>query len=72
MSNFQVAPRPKQESVTVLLVRVIVAFALFAAGLVLIGVGSTGEAASSPFVFVGGILAIGLAFGLPMVGAHER
>ena len=72
MSNFQVAPRPKQDSATVLLVRVIVAFALFAAGLALIAVGSMGEAASSPYIFVGGIVAIGLAFGLPMVGAHER
>ena len=72
MSNFQVAPRPKQDSAPVLLVRVIVAFALFAAGLALIGVGAMGEAASSPYIFVGGIVAIGLAFGLPMVGAHER
>jgi hypothetical protein len=25
-----------------------------------------------PFLFVGGILAVGLGFGLPMVGAYER
>lgn len=72
MSNFQVAPRPKQDSAPVLLVRVVVAFALFVAGIIMIGTGASGEGDFSPYVFVGGIVAIGLAFGLPMVGAHER
>ncbi|MCP2265266.1 hypothetical protein ACFQHV_18890 [Promicromonospora thailandica] len=72
MSNFEVARRQKQEPTATLLVRVIVCFALFLAGLVLIGIGSSDTGASSPFLFVGGILTVGLSFGLPMIGATER
>ena len=72
MSNFEVARRQKQEPTATLVVRFIVCFALFLGGFALMAIGSTGGAASSPYVFVGGILAVGLAFGLPMIGATER
>ncbi|MBL0886699.1 hypothetical protein [Myceligenerans indicum] len=75
MTNFQVAHRDKQEPTAALLVRVIVCFALFLGGLALIGVGSYGTPAEdlgSALTFGGGILLIGLSFGLPMMGAHER
>lgn len=72
MSNFEVARRQKQEPTATLLVRFIVCFAVFLGGLALMAVGSIGDSASSPFLFVGGILAVGLAFGVPMIGATER
>jgi hypothetical protein len=75
MTNFQVAHRDKQEPTAALLVRVIVCFALFAGGLALIGIGSANaptESLTSALTFTGGILLVGLAFGLPMLGAHER
>lgn len=75
MTNFQVAHRDKQEPTATLLVRVIVCFALFLGGLVLLAVGSHGTAAEdlgSALAFVGGILLISLSFGLPMIGVHER
>ncbi|RPF23367.1 hypothetical protein [Myceligenerans xiligouense] len=75
MTNFQVAHRDKQEPTAALLVRVIVCFALFVGGLALIGVGSASgpsEDLGSAITFTGGILLVGLAFGLPMMGAHER
>lgn len=72
MSNFEVARRQKQEPTATLLVRVIGCFALFVGGFALMAIGGTGEAASSPYLFVGGILLVGLAFGLPMIGATER
>jgi len=72
MSDFEVARRQKQEPTATLLVRFIVCFALFLGGFALMAIGSVGDAASSPFLFVGGILAVGLAFGLPMIGATER
>jgi hypothetical protein len=72
MSDFEVARRQKQEPTATLLVRFIACFALFLVGLALMAVGSIGDAASSPFLFVGGIVAVGLAFGLPMTGATER
>ncbi|GAB2488366.1 hypothetical protein GCM10027063_32280 [Promicromonospora xylanilytica] len=72
MSNFEVARRQKQEPTATLLVRVIGCFALFAGGFALMAVGAIGDAASSPYLFVGGILVVGLAFGLPMIGATER
>ncbi|GAA2245442.1 hypothetical protein GCM10010413_56500 [Promicromonospora sukumoe] len=72
MSNFEVARRQKQEPTAALVVRFIVCFALFLGGFALMAVGSLGEAASSPYLFVGGILAVCLSFGLPMIGATER
>lgn len=75
MTNFQVAHRDKQEPTATLLVRVIVCFALFAGGLALIGLGAYGTPAEdlgSALTFVGGIVLISLAFGLPMMGATER
>lgn len=75
MTNFQVAHRDKQEPTATLLVRVIVCLALFAGGLALLGAGSAGaqnEDLASALTFVGGIVLICLAFGLPMIGAHER
>jgi hypothetical protein len=72
MSDFEVARRQKQEPTATLLVRFIACFALFLGGLALMAVGSIGEGASSPFLFVGGIVSVGLAFGLPMIGATER
>ena len=72
MSDFEVARRQKQEPTATLLVRAIVCFALFRGGFALIGIGAIGGAASSPYLFVAGILAVGLAFGLPMAGATER
>jgi hypothetical protein len=72
MSDFEVARRQKQEPTATLLVRFIACFALFLVGLALMAVGSIGDAASSPFLFVGGIVSVGLAFGLPMIGATER
>ena len=72
MSDFKVVRRQKQEPTATLLVRVIVCFALFLGGFALIGIGSIGDSASSPYLFVAGILAVGLSFGLPMVGATER
>lgn len=72
MSNFEVARRQKQEPTATLLVRVIMCFVLFAAGLVLIGMGGSNAGAAAPFLFIGGILSVGLAFGLPMIGASER
>ncbi|GHH70653.1 hypothetical protein [Promicromonospora soli] len=72
MSDFEVARRQKQEPTATLLVRAIFCFALFLGGLALIGIGATDEGASSPYLFVAGILTVGLAFGLPMTGATER
>ncbi|MBE1877890.1 hypothetical protein [Myceligenerans pegani] len=75
MTNFQVAHRDKQEPTAALLVRVIVCFALFAGGLALIGVGTAAgpsEDLGGALAFTGGILLVGLSFGLPMLGAHER
>ncbi|WP_125775728.1 hypothetical protein [Antribacter gilvus] len=72
MSNFEVARREKQEPTPVLLVRVILCFVLFTAGLLLIGIGASRDVAVGPYLFVGGIVAVALAFGLPMVGARER
>ncbi|WP_344102805.1 hypothetical protein [Myceligenerans crystallogenes] len=75
MTNFQVAHRDKQEPTATLLVRVIVCLALFVGGLALIGIGSDGadaENLGSALTFVGGIVLISLAFGLPMMGATER
>jgi hypothetical protein len=72
MSDFEVVRRQKQEPTATLLVRFIVCFALFLGGFALMAGGSIGEGASSPFLFVGGILAVGLSFGLPMIGATER
>lgn len=72
MSNFEVARRQKQEPTPVLLVRVIFSFALFVLGLVLIGTGASTDSPTGPYVFVGGILAVGLAYLIPMVGVQER
>jgi hypothetical protein len=72
MSDFEVARRQKQEPTATLLVRAIMCFLLFAAGLALIAIGGADEGASAPYLFVGGILAVGLSFGLPMMGATER
>jgi small-conductance mechanosensitive channel len=72
MSDFQVNRRNRQEPSGTLFGRVIVAFVLFAGGLVLIGIGSAAEEPMGPFLFVGGILAVALGFGLPMIGGYER
>ena len=72
MSDFKVARKQKQEPTATLLVRVILCLALFLGGFALMAIGSIGDAASSPYVFVGGILAVALSFGLPMIGATER
>lgn len=72
MSDFKVARKQKQEPTATLLVRVLLCFALFLGGFALMAIGSLGEAASSPYLFVGGILAVALSFGLPMIGATER
>ncbi len=41
--------------------------------LVLFGSGASGgNPTLDPYLVVGGILAVSLAFGLPMIGAHER
>jgi hypothetical protein len=72
MSDFQVNPAPKSDAPGAMLGRVIVSMVLFLGGLVLIGVGAVAEPAIAPYVFGGGILAVSLAFGLPMIGATER
>jgi len=73
MSDYQVNPRSKSEPSGALFGRFLVSIVLFVGGLVLIGSGgSGGNETLDPSFFVGGILAIGLAFGLPMIGAHER
>ncbi|MFC8597089.1 hypothetical protein [Isoptericola sp. NPDC057191] len=73
MSDFQVNPRVKSEPSGALFGRVLVAFVLFAGGLVLLGTGASGgNPTLDPYLFVAGILAVGLSFGLPMIGAHER
>ncbi|MCA5894070.1 hypothetical protein LEP48_12025 [Isoptericola sp. NEAU-Y5] len=73
MSDFQVNPRTKSEPSGIVFGRFLLAFVLFVAGLVLIGSGSSGgNETLDPYLFVGGLVAIGLAFGLPMIGAHER
>jgi hypothetical protein len=72
MSDFEVARRQKQEPTAALVARYIVCLALFLGGFALMGIGSIGDAASSPYLFVAGILTVGLAFGLPMIGATER
>ena len=72
MSDFEVARRQKQEPTATLLVRVLGCFALFIGGFALMAIGSIGADASSPYLFVGGILLVGLSFGLPMIGATER
>ncbi|PZR53206.1 hypothetical protein DNL40_09485 [Xylanimonas oleitrophica] len=66
MSDFQVARRQKQEPGIVLFGRVLVAFALFVGGVVMIGIGATDEVQLPWAWFVGGILAFGLSYGLPM------
>ncbi|HEV6954838.1 MAG TPA: hypothetical protein VKY86_16490 [Promicromonospora sp.] len=72
MSNFEVARRQKQEPTATLLVRAIVCLVLFLAGIVLIGAGGSDAGPASPYLFVGGILVVGVSFGLPMIGATER
>lgn len=73
MSDFEVVRREKQEPSPALFARVVVCFALFLGGLFLIGTAmSGGNEDAAPWLFVGGILAVSLAFGLPMAGAHER
>lgn len=72
MSDFEVARRQKQEPTATLLVRAIMCFVLFLGGFALIGIGAADTGASSPYLFVAGILAVGLAYGLPMMGATER
>ncbi|MFE6968197.1 hypothetical protein [Isoptericola sp. NPDC057653] len=73
MSDFQVNPRVKSEPTGAVLGRFIGAFVLFLGGLVLFGSGvSGGNPTLDPYFVVGGILAVSLAFGLPMIGAHER
>ncbi|MDO8143696.1 MULTISPECIES: hypothetical protein [Isoptericola] len=72
MSDFQVNRAPQNDAPGAMLGRVIVSFVLFVAGLVLIGVGATADPSLAPFVFTGGIVAVGLAFGLPMIGGSER
>ncbi|MDR7383241.1 hypothetical protein [Promicromonospora iranensis] len=72
MSDFEVARRQKQEPTATLLVRAIMCFVLFAAGLALIAIGGADQGPSAPYLFVAGILAVGLSFGLPMIGATER
>ena len=73
MSDFQVNPRVKAESTAAVLARFIGASVLFVAGLVLFGSGASGgDPTLDPYFVVGGILLVSLAFGLPMIGAHER
>jgi hypothetical protein len=72
MSDFQVNRRNRQEPSGTLFGRVIVSFVLFVVGLALIGLGSAAEMPIGPGMFVGGILAVCLGFGLPMIGVHER
>ncbi|MFV2145505.1 MULTISPECIES: hypothetical protein [Isoptericola] len=71
MSDFKVNPAPQNDAPGAMLGRVIVSFVLFLGGLVLIGVGATADPSIAPYVFTGGILATGLAFGLPMIGASK-
>jgi hypothetical protein len=72
MSDFQVNPAPQNDAPGAMLGRVIVSMVLFVAGLAGIGIGAVADPSIAPYVFTGGILAIGLAFGLPMIGASER
>jgi hypothetical protein len=72
MSDFEVARRQKQEPTATLLVRFLACFALFLGGFALMAIGGADQDASSPYLFVAGILAVGLSFGLPMIGATER
>ncbi len=73
MSDFQVNPRVKAEPTGAVVGRVLLAFVLFAAGLVLLGVGASGgNPTMDPYIFCGGIIAVSFSFGLPMIGAHER
>jgi len=73
MSDFQVNPRVKSEPTGAVLGRFIVSLVLFLGGLVLLGSGASGGNPSlDPFMVVGGIVAASLAFGVPMIGAHER
>ncbi|QAY64035.1 hypothetical protein ET495_13285 [Xylanimonas allomyrinae] len=72
MSEFQVAKRVKQEPTVAVAARVLLSFVLFLGGLVLVGVG-TSDGGAVPWLWVVlGILAVALAFGLPMRGASER
>lgn len=72
MSEFQVTRRVKPEPTAAVVGRVIMAFVLFAAGLVLIGAGAS-DYGSVPWLwFALGLLSVALAFGLPMRGASQR
>jgi hypothetical protein len=72
MSEFQVARRVKQEPTATLVARVFLSFVLFLGGLVLLGTGASG-AGSVPWLwFALGLIAVSLAFGLPMRRATER
>ncbi|GAA4729675.1 hypothetical protein GCM10023216_21520 [Isoptericola chiayiensis] len=72
MSDFKVNPAPQNDAPGATLGRVIVSFVLFAAGLLLIGIGASGGSDLAPYIFTGGVLAVSLGFGLPMIGASER
>ncbi|MCK9794282.1 hypothetical protein M1843_11055 [Isoptericola sp. 4D.3] len=73
MSDFQVNPRVRSEPTGVILGRFLGAFVLFLGGIVLFGSGASGgNETLDPYMVVGGILAVALSFGLPMIGAHER
>ena len=66
MSEFQVAKRQTSEPTVAVAGRVLLAFVFFLGGIVLIGTGAS-DTGSVPWLwFVGGILAVALAFGIPM------
>lgn len=71
MSDFQVNPAPQSDAPGAMLGRVIVSFVLFLGGLALLAVGAIADPAIAPYVFTGGILAVCLAYGLPMIGASK-
>ncbi|MCL1872350.1 MAG: hypothetical protein FWF90_18325 [Promicromonosporaceae bacterium] len=72
MSEFQVARRTKAEPSAAVFGRVVGSFILFLGGFVLLGTGASDEGSTSWLWFVLGLLAVALAFGLPMRGASRK
>ncbi len=72
MTEFQVNQRPTSEPTGIVAGRVALSFLLFLGGIVLIGTGAS-DVGEVPWLwFVGGILAVALAFGVTMRGGSER
>jgi len=66
MSEFQVAKRDRSEPSVAVAGRAVLVFVLFLGGIVLLGTGASGAGDVPWLWFAGGLVAVSLAFGIPM------